>query len=392
MPQLRASYKPNDTLKKVGYAFTYGNKVINIDPANIVDAQFTWDANDMCVEGYVLFDDVYRVSEMLPPVNTILFRMSGTDFSGMTYEEKFVITRIEKQYSNNRKMSVMIELIDTAYYYLGNTYVSKGYNNIRIDQIAKDIVSNRSIFPNGITQKLINFYPTNNTYENMVIPTERPFTAFIKQKELTDGFSFYQSRKEIVMLSHDKIETHLPDIYGNGEGIKFTFDDVDDTINPFKIKTLRFIPSDNLLFNAVLPDTMVYQFDQSNMSNPDVRIKDVGRFSKTLGDDSTLLSMNSTTGFKRLEATNHDSIDRFYKFKLLENYLIEITVSGMFAYELLWKVGLELKSTIDGHKNMMPYVNGGYTILKIVDKYQGTSFNQIITLGRVGVSLNNLKG
>ena len=84
--------------------------------------------------------------------------------------------------------------------------------------------------------------------------------------------------------------------------------------------------------------------------------------------------------------SHQDGIDRFYKFKLLETSLIEITVSGMFFYELFYKVGLELKSTIPGMKTQMPYVNGTYHILKIVDKFNGTNFNQIITLGRVGIA------
>jgi hypothetical protein len=56
-------------------------------------------------------------------------------------------------------------------------------------------------------------------------------------------------------------------------------------------------------------------------------------------------------------------------------------------YNLFTKIGLDVNNTvIQQSSNKMPYINGDYFILKIVDKFQGNIFNQKITLGKTGVT------
>lgn len=383
-----------DSLKQVGYYFSYYvngvEKTIPMEHANVVDVQINWDSTDTCVEGYCLFNDAYRLTEILPPMSNIFFKIKAYDFSwngsdlngNAVYEEEFVITRMERQFSNTKNLTVKIDFIDKLYFGMANTFIGRGYNNKKSTEVIKDMVS--SYFSDATKRKL-NFYESEVTHDNLAIPQNKPFIAFIKAKELRDGFSFVQSRYSAYTISHNHIENYLPDLYQGGKGVKFIYDEYDTEMTPFKIKTIKFLSADNLMFNALLPDTIAYEFDQGNMSKPKTALLDVGAVSKTVGDTSVLSKLNSTKGFRRLEVTNQDSISRFYKFKLLETTLIEITVSGMFFYELLWKVGLDLKSTIQGYKGKMPYVNGNYHILKIVDKFNGTNFNQVITLGRVGI-------
>jgi hypothetical protein len=381
-----------DSLKQIGYYIAYkDNKGVEqtfpIEASEMGDLQINWDSNELYVEGYCLFNDIKRYTEILPAVTNFYFKIKAQDFAQNTYEEEFIITRMERQLSGNKNLSVRITFIDRVYYYLGNTFVSKGYKNTTSTAIIKDIINDTKLFPKGLTRKTLNFFDSNVVYPELAIPTNKSFVAFIKTKEIRDGFSLIQSRKALTTISHNHLgEKYLPDYYGDGKGIKFTYDDVADEMNPFKIKNIKFLTTDNLLFNAALPDCVSYVFDQGNMSNLSYLKNDVGVYSNSIGDTSTLLAINSTTGFKRMEVTSQDSIKRFYKFKLLETSLIEITVAGQFFYELLWKVGLDLKSTADGFQGRMPHVNVAWHIIKIIDKYNGTNFNQVITLGRVGIS------
>lgn len=382
-----------DALKQVGYYFSYTvdgkEEAIKIEHANIADLQINWNSTELFVDGYLIFKDTFRLTEVLPPVTNIYFKIKAYDFTwnntddgSSKYEESFIITRIERQLSANKDLTVRIDFLDKLYYYLSNTYVGKGYNSIKSTDVIKDILQEIPITPN----RKLNILSSNVEYDNLVIPQNKPFVSFIKAKELSDGFSFIQSRYTLSTISHGIMNKAFPSLYKNGEGLKFVYDDINNEANPFKIKTIKFLSSDNLLFNVALPDCISYEFNQGDMSKPIRKIKDVGGFSESIGDSSTLVKINSTIGFKRIEVSHQDGIDRFYKFKLLETSLIEITVSGMFFYELFYKVGLELKSTIPGMKTQMPYVNGTYHILKIVDKFNGTNFNQIITLGRVGIA------
>lgn len=380
-----------DSLKQIGYYIAYVDntgieKTFPIEAGNMADIQINWDSTELYVEGYCLFNDQMKLTEMLPATTNFYFKIKVSDFTKSVYEEEFIITRIERQLSNNKNLTVKFTFVDRVYYYLANTFVSRGYNDVTSTDVIKDIIEDKKLFPKGLTRKTLNFNKSPVVYSELVIPTNKPFVAFIKAKELRDGFSLIQSRSALTTISHEHLESYLPDLYGDGKGIKFVYDNVMDEMNPFKIKNIKFLSSDNLLFNATLPDCVSYEFKQGDMSKPIVMINDVGTYSNSIGDTSTLLSLNSTTGFRRVEVTSQDSIKRFYKFKLLETTLIEITVTGMFFYQLLWKVGLDLKTTADGYQGKMPYVNGAWHILKIVDKYSGTNFNQVITLGRVGIS------
>lgn len=388
-----------DSLKQVGYYFSYfvegKEKQIALEHANVVDVQINWDVNELCVEGYVIFNDTYRTTEIMPPMVDIFFKIKASDFtfdgknnnSKSTYEETFIITKMSREISNNKNLIVRVDFIDRLYFYMANTYLGKGYNNKKSTEVIESILTNKEGFGDigNISKRTLNINHSDIVYDGIVIPQHQPLTAFIKSKELKDGFSFFQSRYSINSLSHNKLNAYLPDLYQKGKGIVFTYDDNDAEYNPYKIKTIKFLTADTFMLNVLMPDCIAYEFNQDNMSNPNKAFMNIANLAQDLDDSSTLTRLKATRGFRRTLVTNMDSIQRFYKFKLLENTLIEITVSGMFFYELFWKVGIDLKSTIDGYKGKMPHVNGGYRILRIIDKFSGTNFNQVITLGRVGV-------
>jgi hypothetical protein len=309
----------------------------------------------------------------------MFFRIEATDFTGVTFKHSFVITRITKEIQNVNNPIIKLEFIDEYYYSMSNTYMSKAYSNTTFSS-ALDSIIEKHITNKVFYKKPCHFSKTKAKYTSLVIPGNKSIISFLYQRELLDDCLFFQTRNNLVLINSDEVHSKAVKLK---DTLVFVSSDV-NMGNPFEIRGLKILYMDKLNYNTFLPNSAVYE------SNPTTKsiyktIVDVGTCKAIIGDSSKLLQLNSTSGVKHAD---HSSkvYARLYNIKLNEIAVVELDVNGSFMYNLLFNVSLNIGSNIESFKKYMPYINGEYTITKIIDRIEKGHFTQKLTLSRPGYS------
>jgi hypothetical protein len=355
------------------------DKLFPLDSADVFDTMIVWNINDMSVEGYVLFQDSVKLLEILPPHSSMFFRIEATDFTGVTFKHSFVITRITKEIQNVNNPIIKLEFIDEYYYSMSNTYISKAYSKSTFSSALKSIIE-KDIKSNIFYEKPCHFSNTTTVYPSLVVPGNKSIISFLYQRELLDDCLFFQTRNNLVLINSNEV-------YSNAVKLKDTLVFVSsnaDIGNPFEIRGLKILYMDKLNYNTFLPNSAVYESDPTTKSIYKTLV-DVGTCKSIIGDSSTLLQLNSTSGVKNVDSSIN-VYSRLYNIKLNEIAVVELDVNGSFMYNLLFNVSLNVGSNIESFKKYMPYINGEYTITKIIDRMEKGHFTQKLILSRPGYS------
>jgi hypothetical protein len=387
----------SNELKDVRHYITYdietdGETNIHVIPLvsqDILDVQLVWDIFTNYAHGSLVFYDKTNMLSTIVIDSTMQYRIEATDKNDVFFSHSFDIVSYINEYNYDAKSSIRIDFIDPFYSYFNSLHISKGYNNIRVDEIISDVLS---LAPFTI-DKNTKFSKTKTTYKNFVIPGHRNFANFIANRENLDGFSFIQARRNIHIVNPEDLInprviddcTQLPD----GRKIIFINMQPDHQLAPYQVKTLKRLYANTLVTTQALPNVMEYKFDYSTKmmkENVNVKSKSINTFRKNVADNkqTILPELINTIGVKQSEVPNEYQNDKFYTFRLLENSKYEITTDGSFNLDILQVVGLSKTLNIKDYKIMDHLSNGLYYIIKIVDKFQGNNFNQIVTLGRSG--------
>ena len=378
-------------LQSISYEISYNNinKPLNIDAGNVLDCQVTWDVNDISVMGQLIFKDTGDFFTLTPPHSSMLLTIKYKQYLSPTNSEKvydfertFAITRIERGVKGSTKSMIKIEFMDAHYFYMTRRYKSEGFNNIKFSTILKNVIKENTNLPSI----QVNDVDTNITYDNLVIPSNKSFAHFVYNREYIDGFSLVNDKACFNIFNHSDYINLLKSFSKAG---KFTFTtNQEKENNPFLIKEYKFLMLDSFTLNSAIPNTIVSHFDYTDKGVNEVLILN-DNISKNLAtSEAPIVGNTMTVGFKRFEMHTKnfkDYINRLHSFKLLETYLLEITVSGNIMYNLYDIVSVNISNPIQGISNVNLLNSGNYVILKIVDKIEESFFNQVITLGRVGI-------
>jgi hypothetical protein len=306
---LSSPIKDNSLLKEVSYfisVYEPEERNFALLAENVLDVQLTWTVSDIMVEGYAIFNDTTRISEVLPPLPSMYFKIVAKDRFDATFEQRFIITRIDKSYDNGQIASVRFELVDEYYFYFTNLYISKGYKNKTITEIIYDItrhpvLSQRfDVMKNAGKLKPINVFKSKEVYSEFVIPQNRSFANFIYNRELIDGFCYVHSRNNITLVNYDMIgkATNLSE-----QGLKLTSSHINKHFSPFEIRGFNVVTMDRLTSNTVFPTTRLYSFDFQNKGvffNENVFNKS-GLLLESDIDSEIYLDNISTIGYKTIK-------------------------------------------------------------------------------------------
>lgn len=377
--QLNSFNKLKESRYFIGYRGSSGDKLFPLDSSEVYDATIIWDINDMSVEGYILFQDTMKIMEVLPPHSSMFLQFKITDLAGNKFQHSFVVTKISKELQNVNNTIIKIEFIDEYYFMMSNMYLSKGFKNIKFSKVLKETLENKQHTKGNIFQpKPCNFSNTKQEYESLLLPGNKSLISFVYHRELLDSCLFFQTRNNLVLINSNEIYSNSVKL---SEGLKFVSEDM-NTGSPFEIRGLKVLYMDKLNYNTFLPDSISYESSAIGKTITKHQIN-VFDSKKDIGDSSVLVQLNSTIGNKLSE--NSKNINkRIYDIKLNDGVIIEIDVSGLFIYNLLYTVSLNVYSSMEHIKKFMPYISGEYTITKIVDRLEKGFFTQRLTLSRPG--------
>ncbi|QPX63590.1 hypothetical protein F356_077 [Campylobacter phage F356] len=349
-----------------------------LDPANISDFTIIWDYNDLCVEGYVIFNDTQKITELLPPHNGICFKVSLKDHFNIKFERVFKVTKIDRDFEGQSVATIKFELVDEYYNMFANTFISKGYNNVKSTDVIKDIFSTKSDLISTPLNIIIKDTP-KNTYENYVIQGNKNLLYLLNNMQKFDDLLIINTRKGIVIMPTDNIGKLAPDL---SKVVKFSPTQTQE-YSPYSVKDFTLIQGDMLTQNAILPPSITYQVDSKRITKEEHNTK----ISHGKSGLKTSLTINDKDGIQGIKIFPylHNIVDSIYNTEILESSAININVAGMFNHNLMCKVSFDANSSIETLKSKMPYVTGEYFITKIIDHISsGNVFTQTITLGRIG--------
>lgn len=388
----RLENRVKNVIYSIGYANTNKLKGFIIDVHDVHDCQINWDIGELYTDGYMIFEDSLGVFSTTTHTSSMIFTIETIDSFNVSEKLEFAITSIQQHREDAYKHAMRIEFIDSISFYMLNCYYGKGYTNSKVSDIIKDYLTNDKIIsPNGrLYFQPFNIQDTAKTYDSIVVPQHNSFFSFVYSREIRDAFLVYNTRKGMNLLDINNIQSNILKLSKDiSEGIVFTMDDTKfpmEVNNPFIIHSLKIQSIDALSNVANLPVMLTRDFDYANKKSIDEVIAQP-IVAQSL-DSSSVPSVGAyTVGTKQLEFQNSsNAINRIYATKLLENVLIEIEVTGSLMYNLLFGVSVnipthaQLSNTTISNKSL----SGEYTILKIVDKFSQGSFNQFLTLGRIG--------
>jgi hypothetical protein len=385
-------------LKGIEYYITYDTLTSNgvkvegkpLVTQDIVDCQITWDIRTNYADGYIVLFDKYSTLSELFAHKSMKFNIKAKDSLDVEFSHTFSVTSITSEYSIMSKSAVKIEFVDMYYNYFNSLFYSKGYSNVTTDVIIKDMLT-CPLSPFSLTKSTV-FSKTKLVHENIVVPAHRSFANFIANREILDGFSFIQARNHIFLLNAEDLNNSrkIPSMANVKNGAKVIFTDMqnDHKALPFQVKTLKRLYIDNFSTNSILPVIQENIFDYKTKCikyNTNINKKAPAYYKKNLVDISTYMSgALSTYGAKINEVYSSNTNDKFYSFKLLENSMFEITTDGSFILDIMQVVALDLDTLRYDVKLKATESNGLYYVVRVVDKFQGNHFNQIVTLGRAG--------
>lgn len=358
--------------------YSNGKKTeIPIDPANISDCTFIWDYNDLCVEGYVIFNDTQKVTELLPPHNGICFKASLKDYFGVKFERVFKVTKIDRDFNGQSVGTIKFELVDEYYNMLANTFISKGYSNVKSTDVIKDILTSSDLISTPLTITVKD--TPKNTYENYVVQGDKNLLYVLNNMQKFDDLLIINARKGIVVMPTDSIGSLAPDL---SNIVKFSPTQTQE-YSPYAVKNFKILQGDMLVQNAMLPSCVTYQVDTKKITKEEHSTK----ISHEKSGLKTTLTLDDSSGIKgkKIFPYLHNIVDSIYNTEILESSAIEIEVAGLFNHNIMCKVSFNANSSIESFKAKMPYITGEYFITRIIDHISsGNVFSQTITLGRIG--------
>lgn len=391
----KSAISEESLLSKITYSIGYQGKsddiFIPLNTPDMYDCQVTWDINTMYVDGYAIFEDKVGIIAGIPHSSTMLFKIDAVDIFNVKSEKVFNIISVEQHKADVFSTGLRIEFVDPVYFYMINSYVGRGYSNVKTSSIIKEYLTDPKLVGNINRHfpKVINITDTKIVHENLIVPVHKPFLAFMYSREIYDSFLFYHTRFGINVSDVDSIHTNIVRLVDGTKGAVFKLYDNNKPLtmnDPFIIYDLKVLSQDTLNNCVNLPNTVVQSFDYSNKVVSDTVITQYD-IAKVVDPDSKLLTFAPTGGIKTIEMFNTDAIKRIFTTNILENVIIEIQVKGSLAYNLLFKVGVDIPGYLvkEHSQNYNFLLSGEYTIIKIVDKYKNGHLIQHLTLARVGV-------
>jgi hypothetical protein len=370
---------------------TYGLVVIPLLGQDIIESQIVWDVTKQYAQGSVILQDKKNMLATLIVHNSMKLRIEAKDKWDITFNHSFNISSITTEYNTTSKSTIRIDFIDMYYNFFTNLHLSKGYNKVTMDEVLTDIL-NSPLCPFE-NDKVLKFSETKTRHENLVIPNHRPFANFLANRELIDGFSYIYARDRSYILNPEDLVNpnkvvdglQFPDPY------KIIFKELQSVHKhlPYQIKSIKRLYADLFAVNSVLPvsNDLVFDYTKKVIKEGDTStIKTVGDYQKNIADGNKTFvnSVLAPVGYKGREVLSEAQNNRFYSFKLLENSMYEIITDGTFMLDIMQVVGLNINMMMKDVEMKNYSTNGQYYIIKIVDKFQGQNFSQIVTIGRSG--------
>lgn len=355
------------------------NNKLQLDPGDVHFFSILWDINEICVEGFITFRDTLKITEMIPPNAGLRLEVSFKDSIGGKFNFVFVVTKMEKDFSNGSNIEVKMSLVDEYFNYFVNTYKSKGFSNKKASAIAKELVENPE---SGFISKQaeVKVIDSEKEYENYAIPSNKSLLAFLYNIEKFDNLICLRNRQSFVIAPKNKISSLAPDMSSK---CLFTANP-SQLQNPLFCYSFKINASNKMKENMFLAKTKSYSLEDKKI---EVNEHFIGKTSSELSLNTTPLSMTITKG-ARTSYLDKNIMDSIFTSATIQQNSIEIKVNGMFFNSLLNKVGFDTNSTMQGYSEKMPFINGEYYITKIYDIIEnGMSFTQHITLSRVGIKV-----
>lgn len=365
-------------------------KPVDIGNQNVIDTQIVWDITTNHVEGTAFIIDEVNILYNMFVHHSLSFRIEAIDKYGVPFNYSFNIVNVISEAKDLGKYVVRVSFIDPVYAYFNDLYISRGYTNVRFDEVLSDILGPED--PNMFKRV---FSKTKTTYENFVIPGHRSFANFLANREAIDGCSFIQNRNGLCLLNAEDLNDgrKVIDYTSASFEAPIVFTDLhsNNELSPYQIRSLKRNQFNTLEYGTYLPAILEHTFDYSNKTinrKTSVNIKghNINSFKNNLAEanDTLLATLAGGSEFKLSEVNNPEQNNRYYSFKLLHNSLYELTVDGTFNLDIMSIVGLMLHVKRKHNNEFDTASSGHYYITKIVDKIQGNHFNQIVTLGRAG--------
>ena len=351
---------------------------LELDAANVADFAISWDYSDILVQGYILFEDVFQYTEIIPVGNGFNLKISLKDFFGNEFNKTFVVTKVTKQMQGqSSKLIAKLDFVNIYYNMLANTFLSKGFENKKSTEILEDILkTGEKLLPDSSKIEVVK--SDEEPIKQYVVKGSQSLLKELRQIQAEYNLLTVSNRSSITILPTNKISSCSPDF----TGISVFSPNPTYEYSPFFVKTFDILGNNSFNHNIILPKCKTF-----NVTNKKITKKEHSDETahSNLGLSSTLTMKDGTEGLK-IYPYKHSIFEGIYNTRLLESSSLGIEVNGMFSHNLLQKVKFDSNSTIEKLKGKMPFVNGTYYITKIIDRIIGGSiFGQYITISRAGV-------
>ena len=302
-------------------------------------------------------------------------RIYAKDQFDDVFDMYFIITNVQKELYNNKYYTLTFEMKDEISYSLENTYLSKGFKDVKLADILKEYLDFLSL------DYELEFDESEEL--SVVVPSDRNFIDSFNYLCKINNFKFYQTSSKLMLKSKDNLLPSnlekIVDVFTNRTKNKYYMyyiGDISAKINNYR--SFTDVPDTNFIY---------YNSDTKEVVSNLVKTDDyLAEVSLSDFDMSEQIKTNGTK-IKTLNFYNEDYIKHMYCDSLINNNTIEIVVPGRYSeIDLFKKITLVLsgsifteESILDGEK----FLSGDYVITEMYDRIVADKFFKKLVLKRL---------
>jgi len=359
---------------------------VEIFEDDFITADFKYNLFGFTVSGFITIKDTYDLfnSGMATLGGDDEVVVSLTDFSGNKSKRTFKITKIESQPNNSRFETLTIYLTDVISFALGNTFLSKSFNDSPVAAMLACFshIKLDSLIKADLLKQVIN---DTSLVDKFAIPQDVSLLEFFHERLAQDNIILYQDRYNI---HAKKLDLNALSLKQDNSGKDILYSN--NASNGQYLYLIHDFSNNKNKIGDVLseyPTSKIFRFTTDKI------ILDV---TKNTADVIDSLSLNGnkptfpkTTGHKYNTQVITGTLPQEYDLfeTLTHNNFLEITIPGDVKNANVGNlVDIELKGNISNHDSLLKgnmSSSGKYLVAKVSDRVICDKLIHKLTLIRV---------
>jgi hypothetical protein len=367
------------TVLQAHQVFLNDYELLNED---VLSLEVSWSFNRFFVNGTLSIKDSFSITELDLFNGETTLKIYSKDFYNEIFSKTFMVTNVNVEEYNKRHRALNISFVDTAYFKLLNTYISKGFNDTVPNAVSAyfaDVGVDDALAADDVTKEV-----QGGEVQAFVVPQDRSAYQFFTEDLQRYGVRFWQDRKKV----------HIKDIQLNTLPEMTDGDYSNNTDNDkygFKIHDYKVQYNNTVALAAAAPISVNYTFDPAtkSMNTDTLNFEDIFDTIKLNDKPMAEMALQQTNG-QKFDMSEHLSVEA-QRIRLedmfSENQSLEIVVPGNYKYN---KVGQIVNVDLKGN----PTINetslegdvlhsGKYYVKEMTDRYFGDKLIQKLKLTRV---------